>query len=315
MRRHPIRTALDDNSLMVRIDDAVAGNRYKGATQDCQDCDLYPVFRKRKQSSFAHVPRTGGAAAHRRGQSASHREACASWHRFFERLLSECGACRLNGLEEDNHVCPAVSITGNPVQLGPPMFGEIVWVCDECMKVHMWDLLADGAARVLRERQLPGSLIRPDITVLDKDDRPLALIEFQGSHLSRQVKCVAKCRQIPLFVVDVERVPEVFQMGLQNPRRGMFRVLTDASGHPYTKQHAWADQVSYRFAEGVGKEGNVSSEFAPVPDSHGNLADVHFHAAGRSTALPSPSLGPYLVATWSNLKCDSQRRWLEFSNA
>ena len=30
---------------------------------------------------------------------------------------------------------------------GPLPFGEIVWVCDRCLRVHMWDLLDGKVAR------------------------------------------------------------------------------------------------------------------------------------------------------------------------
>lgn len=315
MKKHPILTALDGKGQLVRIGDSEAGERYKGATPDHQDCELYPVLRSRKLSSYAHTPRTGRADAHRRGQSPAHREACSTWHHFLTRLLSDCSVCKLFGLEENHDPCPAVNEKGEVVDLGPQMFGEIVWVCDECMKVHMWDLLDNDAAKVLRERQLPGFSVRPDITILDQDDRPLALIEFQASYLSDEVKDIADEESIPLFVVDVERVPEVSQMGLQNPRRGMLQASADANGITYTRKHARIDEMSYRLSEIVGQEGGVSAEFSPIPDRDGSLVDVHFHAAGRSPALPSPSMGPYLVAHWSNLKCDSQKRWLGCSLA
>ena len=219
----------------------------------------------------------------------------------------------MNGLEEDDHLCPATGPKGKVVDLGPPMYGEIVWVCERCLKVHVWDLIEGDAAEVLREKQAPGFAIRPDITILDQSEKPTAFIEFHASHLSDDVKDIACEAEIPLFVVDVERVPGAFKPGLQNPSRGMFRALADVSGLPYTEQQSMADEASYKFAEGVGEEGGISAAFAPIPDLDGNLADVHFHAVGSSPALPSPSTGQYLIASWSSLNCDSQRCWLEVS--
>ncbi len=319
-RRHPIRTAHDKNGALVKIENAVAGERYKGATQDHEGCLLYPVSRQRRQSSYAHLPGTGRAQAHSQGQTAGHREACLSWHRFFERLLSKCSVCRLFGLEKIEHICPAVCASGPSAEFGSPMYGEIVWVCDVCMKIHMWNLLHESAASVQRERELPGSSLRPDIVILDKDDRPLSLIEFKGSHLNPEIKEVASQRDFPLFVVDVEREKEAFKLHLQNPQRGTWQAMEDAYGILESESAARInrrmDELNYQYAESVGKEKDgVSATFAPIPDRNGNLADVHFHATGRSASLPIPSLGPYLVASWSSLKCDSQRRWLVHSNA
>ena len=315
MRREPILTALDASGRLIHINDAIAGGRYMGAAQDHQDCELYPVLRSRKRPSFAHLPGRGRADAHRRGQSAVHREACSSWYRFFQKLLSECGVCSLNGIQEDDHICPAQNMRGELVlSEGPPMFGEIVWVCDRCLRVHMWDALADNAARVLREKRAPGLSVRPDITVLDPSDRPIAFIEFHTSHLSAESREVAEREGIPLFVVDVERTLDEFQMGIQNPRRGMWQAVSDALGIPLAGSQAesyrWADEASYGYTESVAREGGVSGGFCAVPDREGNLADVFFHVAGHFPALPMPSIGHYLLASWSNLQCESQNRWL-----
>ena len=315
MRKEPILTALDADGQLVRIDGATPGERYMGATQDHEDCELYPVFRSRKQSSFAHLPSQEHVAAHRRGQSAAHRRACTDWYDLLEKLLGDCGLCKLMGLEVDDHPCPARDISGNlTLQEGAPMFGEIAWVCDKCLRVHVWDLLADNATTALRERQAPGLSIRPDITILNRENRPICFIEFHASHLSAESKKVAEQKCIPLFVVDVERTVEEFQMGLQNPLRGMWQAVASVDGISLTddqkEEYRHMDEMEYRFTESVGRERGVSSSFSPIPDDTGNLADVHFHAVGNSSALPMPSIGHYLMASWSNLGCDSQERWL-----
>ena len=315
MRKEPILTAFDAHGQLIRIHDADHGGRYLGATQDHEDCELYPVFRSRKQSSFAHLPSQEHAAAHRRGQSAAHRRACSDWYDLLEKLLGDCGLCKLMRLEADGHICPSRDIRGNlTLQEGAPMFGEIVWVCDKCLRVHVWDLLADNATTALRERQAPGLSIRPDITILNRDGRPICFIEFHASHLSAESKEVAKREGIPLFVVDVERTVEVFQMGLQNPLRGMWQAVAKVDGILVTdsqvEEYRRMDEMEYRFTESVGREGGVSSSLTPILDDAGDLVDVLFHAAGHSSALPMPSIGHYLMASWSNLGCDSQKRWL-----
>ena len=200
MRKEPILTALDTGGQVVRIDNALSGKRYMGATQEHRDCELYPAFRSTKRSSYAHVPGRGRVAAHRRGQSAVHREACSSWYRFLQKLLGECGICKLNGLQDDDHICPAINNRGELVFQGPPILGEIVWVCHQCLRVHMWDLITDNDSNVLSEKQVPGLSVRPDITILDQHDRPNAFVEFHGSHLSVESKDVADREGIPLFV-------------------------------------------------------------------------------------------------------------------
>ena len=150
VRKEPILTALKSDGQLIRISDADRGERYMGATQDHEDCELYPVFRSRKQSSFAHLPSQEHVAAHRRGQSAAHRRACTDWYDLLEKLLGDCGFCKLMGLEVDDHPCPVRDISGNlTLQEGAPMFGEIAWVCDKCLRVHVWDLLADNATTAL----------------------------------------------------------------------------------------------------------------------------------------------------------------------
>ena len=199
-------------------------------------------------------------------------------------------------------------------QESSPMFGEIVWVCDKCLRVHIWDLLAENVTRVLREKQVPGLSVRPDITILDQNDRPIAFIEFHASHLSAESKDIAERECTPLFVVDVERTLEEFQMGLQNPQRGMLQALSDGLrlqlSDSELADHCRMDKMSYSFTESVAREGGVSGGFSAIPDRAGNLADMFFHVAGHSPALPMPSIGHYLLASWSNLKCDSQKRWL-----
>lgn len=315
MRKEPILTARDADGQLVRIDDAIHGGRYTGATQDHQDCELFPVFRSAKLDSFAHLPSQEHVAAHQRGQSAAHRRACSDWYDLLQKMLGDCGLCRLMGIEVDDHICPSTDIRGKlTLQGGAPFYGEIVWVCHRCLRVHMWDLLADDATSVLREKQAPGLSVRPDITILDGSDRPICFVEFHASHLSAESKVVADRERIPLFVVDVERSVEQFQMGLHNPQRGMWKSVADQLGialnDPRLADYRRADEIEYRSAEDVARERGVSSSFSPIPDGSGNLGDVFFSAAGHTTALPMPSIGHYLVANWSNLGCESQNRWL-----
>lgn len=239
------------------------------------------------------------------GQSRVHREACLSWGKFLKRMLSECGACRLFGIDDTLHICPARNISGELICQGwSPESVPIIWVCVQCMKVHKWDLLGDNAAEVLREKQAPGFSIQPDLTVLNRAGRCTAWVEFHAYHENPKYKELAAQAGIPLFVVDVERTLEEYQMGLHNPLRGMW----GAAGEP---DYHWADKGSYGQVEDAAVRGGSASKFCAIPDDEGNLADTVFHAAGRSRGVPMPSTSRYLVASWSNLTCDSQQRWME----
>ena len=145
------------------------------------------------------------------------------------------------------------------------------------------------------------SRIRPDITILGEQDRPLALVEFRKSHLSDQVEEVARDTGIPLFIIDIEDAVGTFQGGLHNPRRGMW----EAAGFT-SEGHLWADDFNYRMNEAIAKDGNATSHYCAIPDENGNYVDAVFHAIGKARALPDPAMGNYLVACRSTLSCESQ---------
>ena len=306
MNRDIITSALDAEGKRVHINEAESRGRYRGATQHHQDCELYPVFRKTKRSSFAHVPNPPDACG--RGESAVHREACEGWMRFFESQLNGCAVCLTRGIEPVQHVCPAVRFQDGrwmEASAGRPIYGEIVWTCGKCLRVHMWDLL-DGTVRAISNKRVPslGSRVRPDITLLGRDDNILAFLEFRRSHLSNAVRDIAEDRGIPLFIVDIENSLTEFQTGLNNPRRGIWDSIAPS------EINRKMDETAFRFQECVGKEGGMAGSFCAAPDANGDLAHVVFHAVGKSSALPGPSLGGYLVAGESSLPCESQNRWI-----
>ena len=112
---HPILSAFDqEREQLVRISDAVSGERYRGIPQTYhQDCLLYPVNRKgRKVDSFSHIP--GEAyCPDGRGESSEHREAKRAWVEFFEDQLSGCAICSRCGRETHlAHPCPAADFHG-----------------------------------------------------------------------------------------------------------------------------------------------------------------------------------------------------------
>ena len=306
MYREVITSALGASGKIVPIESAISGERYVGATPHHRNCELYPVFRQSKRASFVHMPRQSMHG--RRGESDAHSEAIKSWMRFFNTQLGECPACLLEGVDSAEHICSEYRLHGKPhnsLLSSNRLYGEIVWTCDRCLRVHMWDLL-DCAISVVSNKRVPGlgSRVRPDITILGEGNRALALLEFRKSHLSDTVRQVARESNIPLFVIDIGESPSEFIAGINNPRRGVW----ESTEMSETNRRIAED--SFRFRESVAKEGGVASEFAALPDNDGNLADVLFHASGRSSALPQPSIGMYLMASESSLKCESQKRWL-----
>ena len=299
-----ITTALDPEGKRTHIDKAKRNVRYRGATPHHQDCELYPVIRKTKRSSFAHVPKQVDAC--NRGESAIHRKACENWMKFFESQLNGCLLCRSRGEVLTDHICPVLRFQDGVLTQAPvrdPIYGEIVWTCGKCLRVHMWDLL-DEVSRVISNKRVPGlnSRIRPDITLLDEDDEVTAFLEFRKSHLSDVVKETAERLSIPLFVVDIENSLAEFQAGLNNPHRGVWGSIAPSS------IDREMEEATFQFRESMGKNGGVSGSFSTILGEDGKLADVVFHAVGKSDVLPGPSIGRYLVAGESNLSCESQMR-------
>ena len=302
----PIITALDGSGEVVRINDAEPGGRYMGTTQDHKDCELYPRFPTGKRPSFAHMPKREHPCG--TGESPEHREMRENWFRFFQKQLSGCLSCVINGAQDDDHLCfvhfpydDGPVVPSAPTNSGP-FYGSIVWICGVCLRPHTWDLLHD-AVGAISDQRVPNfvSRIRPDITILGEQDRPLALVEFRKSHLSDQVEEVARDTGIPLFIIDIEDAVGTFQGGLHNPRRGMW----EAAGFT-SEGHLWADDFNYRMNEAIAKDGNATSHYCAIPDENGNYVDAVFHAIGKARALPDPAMGNYLVACRSTLSCESQ---------
>ncbi|MCY4393069.1 MAG: hypothetical protein OXE43_13635 [Chloroflexi bacterium] len=78
----------------------------------------------------------------------------------------------------------------------------ITWTCRPGGHDHLFDLL-DGAADAVAERRLPlaqGSYCQPDITILDAEGEPTALLEVEHTHPPAGSLIAARERDIPLFV-------------------------------------------------------------------------------------------------------------------
>ena len=314
MTNDSIVTALDMDGTLTRIENAVSGLRYWGATQDHETCELHPRFPQNRRPSFAHMPKREHPCG--RGQSKAHREAIQKWTRLLRSQISGCLECVIRGIELDEHYCFAWIdwSSGKAVaQDNPkPFFGKVVWICDICLRPHVWDLL-NGADSVISDQKVPSldSRVRPDITILDKRGDPLSFIEFDKSHLSDSAVALARDLSIPLFVVDVGTTAlDTFQGPLYNPRRGMWKAIAESMpemSEELAAQYRQADEFNYRMSEGMAKDGGSSSAFCAIPDEQGNYVDAVFHATGKSPALPDPAIGQYLVSSRvDNLPCERQ---------
>lgn len=160
-----ITTALAKDGNPTPIEKARKGERYTGIAHH-EDCLLFPVHRRERRSSFAHLPNRKDCRPP--GESDEHRQVKQAWSAYLRTL---------------------------------PFFGEIVWNCRQCSKPHTYDLL-HGATEVVAEQRL-GNGLRPDLMVLGPAGEPTAFIEFRKSNLSGKIWRHACDAGVPLFVVDV----------------------------------------------------------------------------------------------------------------
>ncbi len=243
------------------------------------------------------------------GEGLLHKQACRDWQKYLVGQVSDCAECHIMGIHVGDHLHPSTNVEGKTSLA--LKHSKIIWLCAQCLKPHKWDLLDNGACEVLQNKKAPGFSVRPDITLVNSEGRPTAFIEFHDSHLSRKAVAVAKEHSIPLFVVDIKRTLDEFQMGLQNPQRGMWQAWAEATGVNPNKSDLWADRMNYRAMESLyGRDHSAGLRFAAIPDGQGGLADVVLHIVGQCSRLPMPSRGPFLLGSWSTLSCDSQKRWL-----
>ena len=120
------------------------------------------------------------------------------------------------------------------------------------------------------------------------------------SNFSENVLESASANNVPLFRVDVLDEQSV-QGGLYNPQRKWYE---DIDMDPESKDFL-------RRAESIQLPG-YSSEFVSLFDDDGNLVKTTLNYSDRSDdslipPVPPPRLGPYLMAHWSTLNCESQK--------
>ena len=290
----PITSAIDParNNKEIRIADAVHGGRYKGSPgSNHQECLLHPRFPKRRRPSFAHLP--GEAyCPNGRGESSEHRKAKSAWMEFFQDQLSGCPICIIDGSKASpDHPCPATNIRG-AVLVGDPSCPGILWFCESCSQPHLYELFR-GTQSVKSEWWTPGRTARIDLTLLDKDERPTALIEIKRKHLSdRPFEFAAKC-DVPLFVLDVSLGENVQTTLHDNQHHDRSFEWPDLSVFPPRR----FDFVSYslngtNLACGTDGEGHLSWRISYTDPRAGNYR------------TPQPSIGPFILASESTVSCE-----------
>ena len=289
----PIMSAYDPKrEKLVRIGAAVAGERYKGIHGSYhQDCILYPVRRKYKLDSFVHLPEEA-YCPDGRGESSQHREAKLSWVEYIEDQLSGCSICSFDGRSKyPNHPCPATYANGRVAPSMPSCHG-ILWFCESCSQPHLYKILRH-ASTVRSEWWTPGRTARVDIALLGDSGNPTAFIEVKRRYLSERPFKYAGEHKIPLFVLDVS-LGENIQPQLHNnwQQEGLVR-MPDLSVFPPRR----FDFLNYsiqgmNLACGTDNEGHLEWRISYTDPDTGIYQ------------LPQPSLGPFILASKSTVRCE-----------
>jgi hypothetical protein len=267
-----ITTATASEGTRTPIEKARKGERYTGIAHH-EDCLLFPVHRRERSSSFAHMPNRKDCRPP--GESDEHRQVKEAWRDF---LWLELTTARFWSRS--------------------PMFGDITWTCRECLRPHVFELL-DQATDVVVERRLANGL-RPDITIVGPGGAPLVVIEFKKTTLSAEVNAFVKAKGIPLFVVNVlDGVNE--QASLHNRQRQWYDDNPDFDEESREMARMVEAFPQTTFVPVHDANGNLADAFLTYPDKE---SDQVLSLIG----MPSPRRGHMLFAHDSTLGCESQRQ-------
>ena len=156
--------------------------------------------------------------------------------------------------------------------------------------------LYKGAVAVETEFYLSHECVRTraDIAILDDLAHPIAIIEIKRRHLSDNPIRYAEQTGVPLFVVDVSRGESV-QPELHNVKNKAGEPWPDLTTHP--PRHF--DPLEYRFGR---SDGDI--QFRARFDQNGELHYELKHYGEHDYHAPSPSIGPFLLAESSTLRCE-----------
>ncbi len=296
MNTMPITTAYDSPSgKIIRVGDAVRGGRYDGIPGGVHErCKLYPRLSVKRQPSFSHMP--GKSCRHSSGESPEHRQAKKTWAQYIRDQISGCPICVHDGRNASHIECPALTlVSGERMEPWTARSPGILWFCKKCGEPHLHDLYK-GAVVVETEFYLSRECVRTraDIAILDESAQPIAIIEIRRKHLSDRPGQYAELTDIPLFVVDVSR-GEAVQPELHNIKNKIREPWPDLTTQP--PRHF--DALSYRFGSSDG-----DLYFRARFDGKGELHYELKHSGKHDYHAPSPSIGPFLLAESSTLRCE-----------
>ena len=302
--QEPILTALDPESdELVRIVNAVKGNRYKGINEH-ENCLFYPRFPAYKRPSFAHLPGKSECPDFR-GESPEHRAAKKEWVKYLEDQISGCPICTRDGRDAyPNHECPPMNARGEPFDNAWSHCRGILWFCQECNQPHLLDALGK-AVMVKEEWWAPRRATRTDIALLDDDGEPICLIEIKKEHLSDNALKYATENGIPLFVLNVKH-------GLENAQPHLHRNgITSPTGWP---DFSTLIPRNFDFARVM----TPSTTFVARTDEKSILSFQILHDKDPNDTphpIPQPSIGMrFILASVSTLTCKeyTDKKWSEW---
>ncbi len=285
-----ITSARNADGKRVDISAAVSGQNY--THPDHPGCVLRPVHATKRQSHFRHKGQTRDCPEWT-NESVEHEKIKTEWFNFLQHQLSGCFLSAFPG-ERDPHPCP-IQLQGTKVV--EPWYDTILWICAQCSKPHVYDLLeTDDSVRM--EAWVFGRSCRPDITIFDGDANPKVFIEFRKSS-SGKSREIADAHNIPWFEIEVlDGVNS--NVGLINESRQYWEDWLDL------------DEKTKESVRRIDPVMPGSTVFMPVIDDDGKLLDTYFtHKSNEDEEnltdyLPQPHRGHYLLAHSSNLGCESQ---------
>lgn len=177
----------------------------------------------------------------------------------------------------------------------------ITWTCRPEEHDHLFDLL-DGAVHAVAERRLPleqGSYCIPDITIVNADGEPTALIEVQHTHPPERSVIAARERDIPLFVVPA-------------PRNW---VLEPAFAPPEAVGHTDVDrslrEMVDAFYRSPGSDLDRRSAYSIVEGDDGRLVSARYVGSAPGPTDRPPLHGHAIQARSSTWSCERAQDALE----
>ncbi|MYD98715.1 MAG: hypothetical protein F4X98_15205 [Gammaproteobacteria bacterium] len=187
-----------------------------------------------------------------------------------------------------------------PVPRTTTSWQMVTWQCEQ-LHAHSYDLL-HGAQQVVGEKQQlapSGKRCRPDITILDVGEEPLAFIEVVRTHLSDRAVAVASELDIPLFVIPAPDDKVVRPaLGAAAP---WWESVPDFPDRDFAQ--AFESFANRRSAE-TATELEWFAEHETIEDDDGNVVWSRFRGSAPDLeSMHYPAIGTALVADSCSWSC------------